>query len=169
MRMHPSFAFTLQESLPKAFLRARSRKVDLRFSEQDRAPNRGRRSAERRIQPCPRHAGGCCHSLALRARRRPDVGGRSPFGAPPRLSPEAQRPTGSAPGHASWDADRAGVTRLHLSQSRDCTSRTGRSTGVNDAQSRPGAGRNTARGNRPRSTFESTLAKGPSVNEMGVM
>jgi hypothetical protein len=49
------------------------------------------------------------------------IGGRSPFGAPPRLSPEAQRPTGSAPGHASWDADRAGVTRLHLSQSRDCT------------------------------------------------
>ena len=44
--------------------------------------------------------------------------------------------------------------------------RTGRSTGVNDARSSPGTGRNPARGNRPRSTFESTLAKGPSVNEM---
>ncbi len=33
-----------------------------------------------------------------------------------------------------------GVTRFHLSQSRDCTSRTGRSTGVSDARSRPGAG-----------------------------
>ena len=101
----------------------------------------------------------CCHSLALRA--------RSPFGAPPRLSPETRRPAGSAPGHASWDAASAGVTRLHLSQSRDCTSRAGRSTGVNDARSRPGAGRNPARRDRPRSTFESTLAKGPSVNEMG--
>jgi len=62
--------------------------------------------------------------------------------------------------------DPAGVTRLHLSQSRESTSRTGRSTGVNDARSRPGAGRKAARGDRPRSTFESTLAKGPSVNEM---
>ena len=79
------------------------------------------------------------------------------------------RATGSTPGHASWDADPAGVTRLHLSQSRDCTSRTGRSTGVNDARSRPGAGRNPARRDRSRSTFESTLAKGPSVNEMGRM
>jgi hypothetical protein len=76
------------------------------------------------------------------------------------------RPAGSTPGHASWDVDHAGVTRLRLSQSRDCTSRTGRSTGVNDARSRPGAARNAARRHRSRSAFESTLAKGPSVNEM---
>ena len=62
-------------------------------------------------------------------------------------------PTGSAPGHASWEAGRAGVTRPRLSQSRDCTSRTGRSTGVNDARSRPGAVCETARGNRTCSTF----------------
>ena len=98
--------------------------------------------------------------------RRASGGTRSPLGAPPRLSPEALRPAGSTPGHASWDLDSPGVTRLHLSQSRESTSRTGRSTGVNDARSRPGAGRNSARGDRPRSTFESTLAKGPSVNEM---
>ena len=55
--------------------------------------------------------------------------------------------------HASWDAGRAGVTRPRLSQSRDCTSRTGRSTGVNDAQSRPGTVCETARGNRTCSTF----------------
>jgi hypothetical protein len=79
------------------------------------------------------------------------------------------RPAGSTPGHASWDVDPAGVTRLHLSQSRDCTSRTGRSTGVTDARSRPGAGRNAARRDRSRSTFESTLAKGPSGNETRVM
>jgi hypothetical protein len=58
----------------------------------------------------------------------------------PRLSPKARRPTGSTPGHASWDADPAGVTRLRLSQSRESTSRIGRSTGVSDARSRPGAG-----------------------------
>jgi len=113
-----------------------------------------RREAERQKArlplPCPagpgaRHADECCHSPALRA--------RSPFGAPPRYSPEARRPTGSAPGHASWDADPAGVTRLHLSQSRDCTSRAGRSTGVTDAQSRPGTVCETARGNRTCSTF----------------
>jgi hypothetical protein len=75
-------------------------------------------------------------------------------------------PAGSTPGHASWDLDPAGVTRLRLSQSRESTSRTGRSTGVNDARSRPDAGRNPERGNHSRSTFESTLAKGPSGNEM---
>ena len=79
-------------------------------------------------------------------------GDRSPLGAPPRRSPEAFA-AGSTPGHASWDADRAGVTRLRLSQSRDCTSRTGRSTGVTDARSRPGAACETARGNRTCSTF----------------
>jgi hypothetical protein len=62
-------------------------------------------------------------------------------------------PTDSAPGHASWDAGRAGVTRPRLSQSRDCTSRTGRSTGVTDARSRPGTVCETARGNRTCSTF----------------
>ena len=95
-------------------------------------------------------------------------GDRSPFGAPPRLSPEARRPTGSTPGHASWDVDPAGATRLHLSQSRDSTSRTGRSTGMTDARSRPGAGRNPARRRRPRSAFRSTLAKASFV-ERGIV
>jgi hypothetical protein len=99
---------------------------------------------------------------SFRARPRL-IRSRSPSGAPPRLSPEVFSLPGSTPGHASWDLDPAGVTRLRLSQSRDCTSRTGRSTGVNDARSRPGAGRNAARGDRSRSTFESTLAKGPSA------
>jgi hypothetical protein len=54
------------------------------------------------------------------------------------------RPASSTPGHASWDADPTGVIRLHLSQSRDCTSRAGRSTGMSDAQSRPGAGFTTS-------------------------
>jgi hypothetical protein len=67
------------------------------------------------------------------------------------------RPTGSTPGHASWDVDPAGVTRPHLSQSRESTSHTGRSTGMNDAQSRPGAGCKPARRRRSRSAFKSAL------------
>jgi hypothetical protein len=47
-------------------------------------------------------------------------------------------PDGSAPGQASWDAVRTGVTRPFLSQSSGSTPRTGRSTGEHDAQSRPG-------------------------------
>jgi hypothetical protein len=67
------------------------------------------------------------------------------------------RPLGATPGQASWDVagrsilygrpnrgakisrSYAGVTRARLSQSRECTSRTGRSAGQHDARSCPGA------------------------------
>jgi hypothetical protein len=39
-------------------------------SSKSRPPQGGRRSADRRIPSIPRHAGECCHSLALRARQR---------------------------------------------------------------------------------------------------
>ena len=76
----------------------------------------------------------------------------------------------SAPGHASWDVDSArcehhawrkpaDVTRPLLSQSSDSTSRLGRNTEGNDAQSRPGAGCKPARRHRTRSASESALAK----------
>ena len=93
---------------------------------------------------------------ALRARRAP--AGRA------RLSAfhygsyrQGFRPLGAAPGQASWDAagrsirygrsnrgakilrSYAGVTRARLSQSRERTSRTGRSAGQHDARSCPGA------------------------------
>ena len=119
--LHPSFATPLQESP----------------SNRPNKTKGGGAPKGAHSLPCPagpgaRHANECCHSSALRA--------RSPFGAPPRLSPVGSRRLGSAPGHASWDAGRAGVTRPRLSQSRDCTSRTGRSTGVNDAREPPGNG-----------------------------
>jgi hypothetical protein len=148
MRLHPSHAAARKKALPKN-LPAKSEGGGAPKSASNHWPRRPARVAAHRPSP-----------------RRASIGTRSPFGAPPRLSPEARRPIGSTPGHASWDADLAGVTRLRLSQSRESTSRTGRSTGMNDAQSRPGAGRNAARGDRSRSTFESTLAKGPSANEM---
>ena len=53
----------------------------------------------------------------------------------------------------------AGVTRPILSQSSDSTSRLGRNTEGNDAQSRPGAGCKPARRHRTRSASESALAK----------
>jgi hypothetical protein len=106
---------------------------------------------------CPRHARRCCHLPALRAQRAL-IGARSPVGVPPRLLPGGFRPFRSAPGQASWDAARApdpvsppqpggerpcaadtGVTRARLSQSRESTSRTGRSAGQHDARSCPGA------------------------------
>ena len=67
------------------------------------------------------------------------------------------RPLGATPGQASWDVagrsirygrpnrgakisrSDAGVTRARLSQSRECTSRTGHSAGQHDARSCPGA------------------------------
>ena len=81
------------------------------------------------------------------------------------------RPLGAASGQASWDvAGRSilngrpnrgaktsrsytGVTRARLSQSRECTSRTGRSAGQHDARSRSGADCKTAREHRTRSVF----------------
>jgi hypothetical protein len=55
--------------------------------------------------------------------------------------------------------NQAGVTRPIRSQFSDSTSRLGRSTEGNDAQSRPGAGCKPARRHRTRSASESALAK----------
>ncbi len=102
-------------------------------------PNEGRRSAERRSRPRCRigGCGGAPHERMLPLTR---ASGARAFRRSTAALARGFRLTGSTPGHASWDADPAGVTRPHLSQSRESTSRTGRSTGVNDARSRPGAG-----------------------------
>ena len=131
---HPRFAFTLQESpsnRPDKMKGAERRKARSLFA----MPAGARRAPRRRMLPFVRASG----ALAFR---------RSTAALASWLAP-----TNSAPGHASWDAGRAGVTRPRLSQSRDCTSRAGRSTGVTDARSRPGAVCETARGNRTCSTF----------------
>ena len=100
---------------------------------------------------CPgaeaRHADKCTQSAHLSV-----CGARSPFGATPRLSPGLSHP-GSAPGHASWDSVRAGITRP-LSQSSGSTPRLGRSTEGNDARSRSGAACEPARKHRTRSTLQ---------------
>jgi hypothetical protein len=128
---------------------------------------KGRQSADRRSHPLTAFRRQVYASSAnhLPCGYGPSVA-RSPLGALPRRSPEARRPIGSTPGHASWDADLAGVTSLRLSQSRESTSRTGRSTGVNDARSRPGAECKSARRNRTRSAFRCASRTRPLVSEI---
>ena len=95
----------------------------------------------------PRHAGGCCHSSALRARGAPKTGALASRRSTAALVRRSQPPN-SAPGHASCDlagthdlmdrqpgrrsyASPRALPRARLSQSRDSsTSHTGRSTGA---------------------------------------
>ena len=130
------------------------------------AISRGERSAERRkfIWSAPHQQ----MSPLARAFGR----GSAPNSGRARLpalhcgSRQGLSPVGSAPGQASWDAVSAGVTRLLLSQSRESTSRTGRSTGEHDAQNRPGADCKSARGDRPCSAIGYASRVRPS-NEQG--
>ena len=110
-----------------------------------RATKKGKRNAGRRMVPCPH----------LRMRRAPLAGALACRRSTAALA-RGLSPLRATPGQASWDAARAhdpqsppnrgrrpcaltGVTRARLSQSRECTSRTGRSTGPHDARSRPDA------------------------------
>jgi hypothetical protein len=103
-------------------------------------PPSNRGEAERRqAQPTIVRATHADVATCMRFGRSARQRARSPVGVPPRLSPAGSRPFRSASGHASWDAVVAGVTRPCLSQSRESTSRTGRSTGRHDARSCPGA------------------------------
>ena len=88
------------------------------------------------------------------------------------------RPFGATPGQVSWDAagrpalygrpNRGGAglalfhLRAHLSQSRESTSRTGRSAGQHDARNRPRADCKSARGRRTRSVFGCASRTRPS-------
>jgi hypothetical protein len=125
---------------------------------------RGRRSAERRMPTMCRAASanvavcrcvgrGCaprrqvyavCALICLR--------GAPAFRRFDRGSPRDSHPD-SAPGHASWIENQAGVIRSIASQCSGSTPRLGRSTEGNDAQSRSGAGCEPARKHRTRSNI----------------
>jgi hypothetical protein len=94
---------------------------------------RGRRSAERRIQPCPRHAVRCFHLMALRARKRPEVGGRSPSGAPAAALAKATERFDSARA-ALRTKERAPVLPAPSIALKRSTPRPGRSAGGVDAR-----------------------------------
>ena len=125
--------------------------------------NKGRRSAERRMPTMCRAAqtsvGSLRHPSA--ARLRAIVGGAPAFRRFDRGSRRDSHP-GSAPGHASWIENQAGVIRSIASQCSGSTPRLGRNTEGNDARSRSGAGCEPARKHRTRSTLRIASGMRPS-------
>ena len=119
-------------------------------------PGKARGAERRQAQPSIVRAGEA-RKRALR-RRQVYANLRKPSARRARLSAlhcgsrQAFGPD-SAPGQVFRDAVQAGVTRPFLSRCSESTSRTGRSTGGHDAQSRPGADCKSARRHRPRSAF----------------
>jgi hypothetical protein len=102
----------------------------------------------------------CCHSPGASgalAFRRSTAGSLWRINAAAQLQP---RFLGSAS---------SGVTRIFPYPSPASSSQAGHCYRPGGVRSRPGAGVWPARGHCTRSTFESTLAKGPSVNEMARM
>ena len=109
---------------------------------------RGKRSAERRIQPMPRSTSSCRHEPAPRARRAPQTsvhslrnssasGARSPSGAPhAALAGALTSPAQLQAMLPELRAQRALPARLQA-QCRDSTSRRGPSAAGRDARSRP--------------------------------
>ena len=124
---------------------------------------KGRRSAERRMPTMCRAAqtsvGSLRHPSA--ARLRAIVGGAPAFRRFDRGSRRDSHP-GSAPGHASWIENQAGVIRSIASQCSGSTPRLGRNTEGNDARSRSGAGCEPARKHRTRSTLRIASGMRPS-------
>ena len=111
---------------------------------------RGKRSAERRIQPMPRSTSSCRHEPAPRARRAPQTsvhslrnssasGARSPSGAPHAALAGALASRLSSRPCFLDSRQRALPARLQA-QCRDSTSRRGPSAAGRDARSRPGSG-----------------------------
>jgi hypothetical protein len=137
------------------------------------APGDKREGKRRKTQcrPLPRCTNKRCRLLMLRARLRASqtsvrglrthpLPGRARLPAlRPRLSPGTLTSLTQLQAMLPGIQNQAGVTRPFLSQSSDSTSRLGRSTEGNDAQSRPGAGCKPARRHRTRSASESALAK----------
>ena len=131
--------------------------------------NEGRQSAER-----------CSRGPCLRARPRPQRGpltfrrSTAALASSPQANWLSSRPCFLGRGK-TCDSEKSvsrndhtqlvrltGVTRLRLSQSRDCTSHTGHSAGVTDARSRPGAECKSARGHRSRSVSRCASRTRPS-------
>jgi hypothetical protein len=156
-----AIAFSRRASHPSLAARTKATDVSPPNKKGGGAPegaNRMGRTTRTDVATCPRHGRGARHERSAYTNR--PLRARSPFGAPPRLW-SGFHPPDSAPGQASWDAGPAGVTRPRLSQSSGSTPRTGHSTGGHDAQNRPGAVCETARGYRTRSTFRIASRKRP--------
>ena len=126
----------------------------------------GRRSAERRKPTIAAR-----HQQTLPSAEASGAAARH-FGGAPAFRRYAAALAGncdipdSAPGHASWFWNQAGVTRSIRSQFSGSTPRLGRSTEGNDAQSRSGADCESARKHRTRSTLQIASGMRPSMSEI---
>jgi hypothetical protein len=98
-----------------------------------RATNKGKRSADRRIQPCPRGALRCCHLKALRARKRPDVGGPLAFRRSTTALAGATERSNSAQAALRANERTQALSAPSITLKR-CTSCPGRSAGGDDAR-----------------------------------
>jgi hypothetical protein len=145
------------------------------------------KEAERRQTQCFMSApAGAGRATERSACADPPLRARSPVGVPLTVLTRGLSPLRAAPGQASWDvagalvchfllpeaepnAVCAGVTRPNLSQSSGSTPPAARSGGLHDAQSRPGAGRNAARGHRTRSGLQVYLPKASFMSEIRVV
>ena len=117
----------------------------------DHAQERGERSAERRIQPMSAPHRQTLPPANARGAEARQKSGRARLPALHCGTRQGFDPLAQLQAMLPGTRSRRALPALILSQSRDCTSRTGRSTGVNDARSRPGADCESARGRRTRS------------------
>ncbi len=103
------------------------------------AKNKGGGAPKGASNQCPRSAIRCCHLKALAARKRPDVGGHSPSGAPTAALAKATEHSSSA--QAALRA-RSGRRRYphHSIALKRSTPRPGRSAGGDDARTARGRG-----------------------------
>jgi hypothetical protein len=125
---------------------------------------KGRRSAERRMPTIRRISQTSVRELAplIRCAAARHIGARSPSGASTAAlagTPVPAQLQAMLPG--TWN--QAGVTRPVLSQSSDSTSRLGRNTEGNDAQSRSGADCEPARKHRTRFTLQIASGMRPLI------
>jgi hypothetical protein len=130
---------------------------------------RGRRSAERRnanhCRACADKWTRTCAAHLLRG-CAPLSEARSPSGASAAALARNCGIPDSAPAMLPGTRIETGVTRPLLSQSSDSTSRLGRNTEGNDAQSRSGADCYPARKHRTRSTLRIASGMRPSMSEI---
>jgi hypothetical protein len=166
MRRHPSFACRSPDERqrnPGRHSRCKDRsRISLRSSG---LQTKGGGAPKGASNHCPRGASRCRHLKALRARKRPDVGGRSPSGAPTAALARATERSNSAQAalHAKERAKALPAPSIALKRS---TPHPGRSAGGDDARAARGRGYKP-RPQEPHSLHRSAVAGDvPSMREI---
>jgi len=128
-------------------------------------PKKLREAERRKAHPTiPRGAVRCCHLRALRARKRPDVGGRSPSGAPTAALAKATERSGSAQAALRAKERTPALPASSVALKRS-TPRPGHNAGGDDARAARGRGYKP-RPQEPHSLHRSAVAGDvPSTSE----